>query len=137
MPAASLTAGAAGCSASPSSCMILAPHLCAPAVVPAPFLPAGAAGSAGSLSHCMILATSYLLHSCLQEHLAELAAQHVACDSEQQAFLRAKQNALMDTEFLLPLRQGQIEVASAKSGMEDIAHAVLLDRRQVSKILEP
>ena len=38
----------------------------------------------------------------------------------------------MDTECLLPLRQGQIEVACTKSGMEDIAHAVLLDRRQVS-----
>ena len=79
----------------------------------------------------MLLAPSHLLHCGLQEQLAELAAQHAACDSEQQAFLRAKQNALMDTECLLPLRQGQIEVASTRSGLGDIAHAVLLDRRQV------
>ena len=43
----------------------------------------------------------------------------------------------MDTEFLLPLRQGQIEVTTTRSGMEDIAHAVLLDRHQVSCTLNP
>lgn len=78
-----------------------------------------------------------MLRSRLQDQLAELAAQHAACSSDQQAFLSAKQHALMDTEFLLPLRQGQIEVTTTRSGMEDIAHAVLLDRHQVSCTLNP